>query len=202
MLYCDFSKDETGRELPGWHAAFSPDGIHWRKHAKAPLNKTSYGGRGLQPPFANEDPYAERWDSRKSLLRKTWAYPYTMSDAVDVFWDPKRELYAVYGKSWLHGPGVVSIGRSGRYAGVWCLLLAWTRTTSHRRRAVIPHPGVAIEAGTGGRRLTGEVPLLLLRPRTSSEIHAVGEREVRIFKRFRCRINFCPTAAIRSCIPL
>lgn len=104
MLYYDFSKDETGRELPGWHAAFSPDGIHWRKHAKSPLNKTSYGGRGLQPPLANEDPYAERWDGRKKFLRKTWAYPYTMSDAVDVFWDPKREVYAVYGKSWLSGP--------------------------------------------------------------------------------------------------
>ena len=104
MLYYDFSKDETGREIPGWHAAFSPDGVHWHKHAKAPLNKTSYGGRGLQPPLADEDPYSERWDSRKNFLRKNWPYPYTMSDAVDVFGDPQREVYAVYGKSWINGP--------------------------------------------------------------------------------------------------
>ena len=67
---------------------------------------------------------------------------------------------------------------------------------------LFPTQAWRLKQGRGGRRLTGEVPLLLLRPRTSSEIHAVGEREVRIFKRFRCRINFCPTAAIRSCIPL
>ena len=36
----------------------------------------------------------------------------------------------------------------------------------------------------------GEVPLLLWHLRTSSEIHAVGEREVRIFKGFRCRLNY------------
>ena len=33
------------------------------------------------------------------------------------------------------------------------------------------------------------VPLLLWRPRTSSEIHAVGEREHRLFKEFGCRLH-------------
>jgi hypothetical protein len=106
MLFYDFSPSakEDGREIPGWHAAFSADGIHWKKHPEAPLNRTSYGGRTLQPPFADEDPYSERWDERKNFLRKNWPYPYTMSDAVDVFWDPRREVYAVYGKCWIHGP--------------------------------------------------------------------------------------------------
>ena len=35
----------------------------------------------------------------------------------------------------------------------------------------------------------GEVPILLSRPRMSSEIQAMGEREVRISKRFRHRLN-------------
>ena len=35
-----------------------------------------------------------------------------------------------------------------------------------------------------------EVPLLLWRPRRSSEIHAAGEREIRIFKGFRRRLNY------------
>jgi hypothetical protein len=47
----------------------------------------------------------------------------------------------------------------------------------------------------------GEVPLLLWRPRTSSEIYAVGEREVRIFKRFRCRLNSFALRAVPCVCP-
>ena len=108
MLFYDFAPSkfeaDKGREIPGWHAAFSPDGIHWTKSDANPLNHTSYGGRALQPPFADEDPYTEKWDQRKNFLRKNWPYPLTMSDAVDVFRDPVREVYAVYGKLWIHGP--------------------------------------------------------------------------------------------------
>ena len=104
MLYTDFSKESDGREWPGFHAAFSPDGIHWTKSPSNPLNRTAYGGRGLQPPFSDEDVYTERWDKAKNFTRKTWALPLSMSDAADVFFDPIGERYVVYGKAWIQGP--------------------------------------------------------------------------------------------------
>lgn len=104
MLYTDFSPDKDGQEWPGFHAAFSPDGIHWQKSDHNPLNRTAYGGRGLQPPFSDEDPYSEKWDERKKFLRKTWMLPLSMSDAADVFLDPNSGKYVVYGKSWIQGP--------------------------------------------------------------------------------------------------
>lgn len=104
MLYTDFGKAEDGREWPGFFAAYSPDGLHWKKSLRNPLNKTAYGGRGWQPPLEGEIPYDERWDQRKNFLRKNWAIPLSMSDAADVFWDPVRRVWAVYGKVWIHGP--------------------------------------------------------------------------------------------------
>jgi hypothetical protein len=104
MLYYDFFTDKQGREFPGWNAAFSPDGIHWTKSSRGPLNETSYGGRGQQPPFADEDVYEARFDKRKNLFRKSWRFPLTMSDAVDVFFDPQHAAYVVYGTCWLQGP--------------------------------------------------------------------------------------------------
>lgn len=104
MLYYDFSNDATGQEWPGWHAAFSPDGIHWTKSSRNPLNQTAYGGRGIQPYFSDESPYFEQWDKNKNFLRKQWPLPLSMSDAVDVFFDPLCQKYVVYGKCWLNGP--------------------------------------------------------------------------------------------------
>ncbi|MCH9726657.1 MAG: prolyl oligopeptidase family serine peptidase [Planctomycetes bacterium] len=104
MLYTDFGKDKNGREWPGFFAAFSTDGIHWTKSQKNPLNKTAYGGRGLQPLYSDEVPYNERWDKNKNFLRKTWAIPLSMSDAADVIYDPNHGLYVAYGKSWIQGP--------------------------------------------------------------------------------------------------
>lgn len=104
MLYTDFSKDADGQECPGFHAAISPDGIHWTNSANNPLNQTAYGGRGVQPPLNDEDVYIESWDKRKDFLRKTWKIPFAMSDAADVFYDPVRKSYVAYGKSWLNGP--------------------------------------------------------------------------------------------------
>lgn len=139
MLFYDFAPsqfpEDKGREIPGWHAAFSPDGIHWNKSAANPLNHTSYGGRTLQPPFADEDPYTEKWDAGKNFLRKNWPYPYTMSDAVDVFRDPVREVYAVYGKCWIHGPdggmGVGSTPWRAARAAISC-------TGRNRRLSALP----------------------------------------------------------------
>src|SRR5262249_46023046 len=60
MAYYDWVTT-GGREYPGLCVAFSPDGIHWTKHShpEGPLYRTSYGARGIQPPFADEDPYRE-----------------------------------------------------------------------------------------------------------------------------------------------
>ncbi len=104
MLYTDFSQDGAGHEWPGFHAAFSADGIHWTKSPRNPLNRTAYGGRGLQPPFVDEDIYSERWDARKQFTRKAWTIPLSMSDAADVMFDPRRGVYAAYGKCWIQGP--------------------------------------------------------------------------------------------------
>jgi len=89
MATYDFSIDER-IERPGLVVAFSPDGIHWTKHPKAPLIRTSYGGHEL-PPFAGEP-------------GREWHIPLTISDAMDVIYDPKRETYVIYSKMWLDGP--------------------------------------------------------------------------------------------------
>lgn len=91
MAYTDFAVDE-GREYPGLNVAFSPDGIHWTKHPKAPLHRTSYGHFESPVPFTDE------------TGRKFWEYPLTMSDAVDVFYDPARKAFVSYGKMWIDGP--------------------------------------------------------------------------------------------------
>jgi hypothetical protein len=67
------------------------------------LYKTSYGGRALQPPFVDDDPYVETPVKGKPP-RKTWSYRLTMSDAVDVFHDPLRDRFVIYGKMWMDAP--------------------------------------------------------------------------------------------------
>ena len=102
MAYYDWSLRD-GRIEAGMHAAFSPDGIRWTKHPQGPLYQTRYGGRGIQPVFADEDPFVETPVTGKPP-RKEWRYQHTMSDAVDVFYDPRREVFAIYGKTWLDSP--------------------------------------------------------------------------------------------------
>ena len=94
MAYFDFEKDADagGKEFPGLCVAFSPDGIHWTKHAKAPLSRISYGNLEEPVPFADE---------RET---RPWSVPLSMADAVDVFFDPVRNVYAWYGKMWIDGP--------------------------------------------------------------------------------------------------
>lgn len=101
MAYYDWMR-EGDREYPGLCAAFSADGIHWNKYPHGPLYKTSYGARGLPPPFADEDGYRE--SASKDRVRKTWFYPLVMADAVDVFYDPRRAEYAIYAKMWMDAP--------------------------------------------------------------------------------------------------
>lgn len=102
MAYYDWVTD-GGREYPGLCVAFSADGVLWRKHPGGPLYKTAYGGRGGQPPFADEDGYRET-PVRGKPARKTWQYPLTMADAVDVFFDPRHSEYVIYAKMWLDAP--------------------------------------------------------------------------------------------------
>ena len=92
MGYSDFAVDE-GKEYPGLCVAFSPDGIHWTKYPKAPLHRTSYGKFESPVPFTDE------------TGRKWWDNPLTMADAVDVFYDPVRKVFASYARMWIDGPG-------------------------------------------------------------------------------------------------
>ena len=91
MAYFDFAKADDGREYPGLNVAFSPDGIHWTKHPGGTLSKASYGNHGEPVPFNDE-------------TNRPWSVPLSMADALDVLYDSKRDVYAIYGKMWIDGP--------------------------------------------------------------------------------------------------
>jgi len=93
MAYFDFA-GEGADETPGLHVAFSPDGIHWTKHPTTPLSPIAYGRGGLGSPVPFNDDQSEPWHR-----------PLTMSDALDAMYDPVRDVYAIYGKMWIDGPG-------------------------------------------------------------------------------------------------
>ncbi|MBL4574803.1 MAG: hypothetical protein JKY51_01720 [Opitutaceae bacterium] len=92
MSYFDFS-GEGEDENPGLHVAFSPDGIHWTKHPKAPLSLMGHGRGSNAPTLPFSDDASNHW------LR-----PLTASDAVDCIYDPIQKVYAIYGKMWIDGP--------------------------------------------------------------------------------------------------
>jgi hypothetical protein len=108
MAYYDWSVVGQ-REEPGLHVAFSPDGIHWTKHDQGPLLRSLFG-RTAVLPFAGEEPYHEVPVKGKPP-RKTWSYPLTMSDVIDVFWDPVRQVYVIIDKLWIDGPDGGTAGR-------------------------------------------------------------------------------------------
>jgi hypothetical protein len=90
MAYFDWTETDAGQR-PGLCVAFSPDGIHWTKHPKAPLSPIHYGALGQDVPRTTE-------------TERPWSVPLSMSDGTDVFFDPVRRVYAWYGKMWLDGP--------------------------------------------------------------------------------------------------
>lgn len=92
MSYYDFAKEKASRGYPGSFAAFSPDGIHWTKQGSIPLLRTAYGASGEQVPFPGDK-------------GREWAIPLSMSDALDAMYDPRRGVFAIYGKMWIDGPG-------------------------------------------------------------------------------------------------
>lgn len=103
MLYYDWAKNAEGGLVAGLHLALSPDGVRWTKHSQAPLYTTFFGAKKVQPPFAGENPYVESTaaDGRVKRLLKQ---PVSMSDAADPLYDPKRKIWAIYGKAWIPGP--------------------------------------------------------------------------------------------------
>lgn len=102
MAYYDWSV-VAGREEPGLHVAFSPDGVRWTKHDRGPLLPSHYGGRAAPPPFADDGPYKET-PGKDQAVRKSWAYPLSVSDVIDVFWDPARGVFVLLAKCWLDAP--------------------------------------------------------------------------------------------------
>jgi hypothetical protein len=95
MATYDFTVGDDGIERPGLVVAFSPDGIHWTKHPKAPLLRTFYGDKS-PVPFADE-------------TGRQWDIPLSISDAMDAIWDAPRGVFAIYSKMWIDGPD----GRQG-----------------------------------------------------------------------------------------
>ena len=89
MAYWDFV-NVAGRQVPGLCVAFSRDGIHWVKHSKAPLLQGAYGDP-TQPPLSAE----------------SQAEPPTrpaISDVIDLMWDPRRDCFVIYAKTWIDAP--------------------------------------------------------------------------------------------------
>ena len=87
MAHFDWGKN------PGLFVAFSPDGVSWTKHGDGePLSRIAYIDFEEPVPFADEKE------------KRPWAVPLSMADAVDVCFDPQRNVYAWYGKMWIDGP--------------------------------------------------------------------------------------------------
>ena len=77
----------------GLKVAFSPDGVHWTAPLEEPLLPGA-GGRAEQPPYVGES--FEPGRPRR--------LPIGISDVIDVAWDPKRDVYMIYAKTWIDGP--------------------------------------------------------------------------------------------------
>ena len=89
MAYWDFV-NVAGRQVPGLCVAFSRDGIHWVKHSKAPLLQGAYGDP-TQPPLSAESQGEP--PTRPAI-----------SDVIDLMWDPRRDCFVIYSKTWIDAP--------------------------------------------------------------------------------------------------
>lgn len=103
MAYYDWVPAEGEKGGSGTHVAFSPDGIHWTKHAGGPVHRTSFGAKGLEIPFEGESLYLEM-PGKNNTTRRIWRRPHTMSDALDVLYDERLGLFVGYGKMWTPWP--------------------------------------------------------------------------------------------------
>jgi len=89
MAYWDFVS-VAGRQVPGLCVAFSRDGIHWMKQSKAPLLQGAYGDP-TQPPLSAESQGEP--PTRPAI-----------SDVIDLMWDPRRDSFVIYAKTWIDAP--------------------------------------------------------------------------------------------------
>jgi hypothetical protein len=80
----------------GLTAAFSPDGIHWKVHPERIFRR--YSWRAGQPPLA------EAADGPGEPRQ-------TLSDVIDVAFDPVRRVFMAYAKSWIDSPAGETIWR-------------------------------------------------------------------------------------------
>lgn len=103
MVFYDWMTGKGEDGVAGINAAFSPDGIHWTRHPKGVLQKMSFGAKTMQPPFEDESVYFHLKNPDGREWRQ-WRYPSSLSDALDVLWDPRLKRYVIYGKMWLNGP--------------------------------------------------------------------------------------------------
>lgn len=100
VLYDSFDSDASRRykfaywDHNGTCVAFSPDGIHWKKHPDNPVILGSHGPY-IQPPLA---------DDPRIKTGKPVGPPLSTSDVTDPIWDPVTDCYAIYAKTWLDGP--------------------------------------------------------------------------------------------------
>jgi hypothetical protein len=77
----------------GLKVAFSPDGIHWTIPFESPLLVSAYGNP--RPPTYTDEPIQQG---------DTICIPLSVSDVIDVAYDPKRSVFMIYAKTWLDGP--------------------------------------------------------------------------------------------------
>ena len=95
MMYCSIPA-VVGKPHPrdarapngGMFVAFSPDGIHWTKHPDLVL-RVMYGPKQA-PPLVGED--------------YPWGELNSVSDVLDLTYDPVAKKYLVYSKGWIDGP--------------------------------------------------------------------------------------------------
>jgi hypothetical protein len=103
MAYYDWAPAEGAAGGSGTHVAFSPDGIHWTKYAGGIVSKSSFGNKGMEFPFADEDGYVES-PGKGGTVRRAWRSPLCISDALDVFYDARLGVFVGYGKMWTPWP--------------------------------------------------------------------------------------------------
>lgn len=113
MAYFDFSR-EQGQEYPGLSVAFAPDGIHWTKAPHAPLLRAAYGDRGDSVPLRGDE-------------TQPWLVPLSISDAVDLFYDPPKRCFSLYHKMWIDGPDGKMFWKHGMGRTQSRNFMEWTR---------------------------------------------------------------------------
>lgn len=101
MAFYDWNGGDGEKGVAGLNVAFSADGIHWTRQPGV-IMPMSFGAKEQQPPFEDESVYFHIKNEQKEW--RQWRYPSSLSDALDVLWDPMLKRYVIYGKMWINGP--------------------------------------------------------------------------------------------------